>query len=539
MANSTPNPTACASTEEESRKPETAGQWLRPSPIAILYFVLSSIKAILSQFIVVAPAVLVGYNSMKNDPWLALPIVLGILALLITSAILHYYFFQYRLSESNIEIRSGVISKKHINLPFSRIQNVKIERPIYYRLTGFACLILDTAGSNQQEAKLVAIDLNAAEKLKHEVMSHHQRSTQTESVVSAQDDVTTTLSDAQSVSVGQERVINTRNLKDLVIHGVTSNRIWIFLGVLAPFYDKLLKGAEQALDNMGIDLSVIFDPATHSIWQLGLYALSLALFVMFVLTLFSILGSIMMFYGFTLSKQDDRYIRRSGLFTKHEVSMRHARLQTIAHKRDWLDMLLKRVNLRFEQASSPMNQSAQGGMPSLTDKILVPSVTPAEALDLIQEVYPEQRLDSITFRPISKRFLVRYLGYILAPIYLALAIGLLVIGQYPLVVPLSVVFAFVSLLIFMRWQRYGYAIDDNYLYLRSGAFGIDHVVFPIYKVQQTIFRQSKFMKRRKLASVSFVLASGAMSIPFVPEEEGRGMINQCLYQVETSGKSWM
>jgi len=36
--------------------------------------------------------------------------------------------------------------------------------------------------------------------------------------------------------------------------------------------------------------------------------------------LFSVTGAIFSFYGYTLSKVEGRYIRRSGLFTKHEVS---------------------------------------------------------------------------------------------------------------------------------------------------------------------------------------------------------------------------
>lgn len=520
------------SLKESANVAHATNQWQRLSPIAIVYFGVSFIQGIIGQFIYITPALLLGYNSIKDNPWIGFPIAIGLLALLLTSVMLSFYFFQFRLSKNSIEIRSGVLSKKHVNLPFSRIQNVKIEQPIYYRAIGFACLTLDTAGSRKQEAKVVALKLDFAEKLKQEIMGQHTESTRQSNEAADNKPIETPVSN-------EERIINTRSIKDLVIHGITSNRIWIFLGVLAAFYEKLSKYVEDFLQTFGVDLGKLFDPSTHSLWQLGLYSLSVIMMAMLMLAVFSIFGAIMVFYGFTLSKVEDRYIRRSGLFTRHEVSMRLSRLQSIAHKRDWLDMLLGRVNLRFEQSNAQIGGMENGGISNLTDKIIIPSVTTNEALSLTLDVYPENALENINFIAISKRFFIRYIGVLCAPIYLAVLILLVILAHYALILPTTIVFAFVCVLIFMRWKRWGIAIDENYLYVRKGIFGVDHFVFPIYKVQQTILKQSKFMKRRQLCSVGFILASGAVDVPFIKEVQGRELINRSLCEVENSGKSWM
>ena len=470
--------------EENANVAYATNQWQRLSPIAIVYFGASFIQGIIGQFIYIAPPLLLGYNSIKDNPWIGFPIAIGLLAFLLTSTLLSFYFFQFRLSKNSIEIRSGVLSKKHVNLPFSRIQNVKIEQPIYYRAMGFACLTLDTAGSRKQEAKVVALKLDFAERLKQEIMGQH---------IAVKDQSNDSV-DNKPIEVcvnNEEQIINTRSIKDLVIHGVTSNRIWIFLGVLAPFYEKLSKYIGDFLQKFGIDLSKLFDPSTHSLWQLGLYSLSVAMMAMLMLSLFSIFGAIMTFYGFTLSKVEDRYIRRSGLFTKHEVSMRLSRLQKIAHKRDWLDMLLGRVNLRFEQSNAQTSGMENGGISNISDKIIVPSVTTNEALALTLDVYPENTLGNIHFTAISKRFFIRYIGVLCAPIYLAVLTLLIVLENYALILPITGAFIFVCVLIFMRWKRWGYAIDDKYLYVRKGIFGVDHFVFPIFKVQQSVLKQSK------------------------------------------------
>lgn len=510
-------------------------QWQRLSPIAIVYFGASFIQALVGQFVYIASAVLVTYNSIKDNPWIGVPLAIGAVVLIVVSAILNFYFFQYRLTKSSIEIRSGVLNKKHINLPFSRIQNVKIEQPIYYRVTDFACLTLDTAGSSKQEAKVVALPLAFAEKLKLEIMAQHNQA----KAHAAEGNESKEKGEESVATSSNEQIINTRSIKDLIIHGITSNRIWIFLGVLAPFYEKIVDGITNFLRNFGIDLAQIFDPTTHSMWQLGLYTLSLTMIIMLVLALFSIGGAIITFYGFTLSKIEDRYIRRSGLFTRHEVSMRLSRLQKIAHKRDWLDMLLKRVNVSFEQSSSQMSAAENGAIPNINDKIMVPSVTTDEALALIKDVYPDNRLGRLEFIGISKRFILRYIGYFTLPIYLIIASFLIIQQQFAALVPLSGVFAFICLLIFMRWKRWGYAIDQQFVYIRKGIFGVDYFVFPIYKIQQTTFKQSKFMKPKELCSVKLLVASGAMDIPFIKESQGLDIINRSLHQVETSGKSWM
>ncbi|MFT5756536.1 MAG: putative membrane protein [Alteromonadaceae bacterium] len=506
----------------------TTHTWQRLSPIAILYFSVTFIRTLVGQFIFIAPGLLIAYNTIKNDLFFALPIAIFVGVSLFAYALLSFYFFQYRLSDGSIEIRSGVLNKKQVNLPFSRIQNVKIEQPIYYRHAGFACLTLDTAGSVKQEAKVVALKLEFAEKLKQEILTQHEMHI---------DLLAEHLESTAAIQIPpDETLLNTRTVKDLVIHGITSNRIWIFLGLLAPMYDEIARYSGEFLLAIGFNLGESFNLVTHSWWQVSLYALSMTMFIMLLLTLFSVIGSIMTFYGYTLTKKGDRYIRRSGLFTKHEVTMRLSRLQMITHKRDWLDMLLKRVNLNFEQSNAGM-QGMQNA--SLINKIMVPSIKPAQANALINEVYPNNQLADLPFQAISKRYLMRIIGFIGLPLYLAVLATVLYNNKLQLVFIFSGVFLFLCLLTYMHWLRWGYAADKNYIYVRKGVFGIDYYCFPLYKVQQTSFKQSLFMKRRGLCSIKLVLASGAIDIPFITEEQGKELVNSCLYHIESSGKSWM
>lgn len=520
--------------------PHNLNNWQVLSPIAILYFGVSVFKHLFSNIIFLIPAIAVSYKSILEHPFIWLPGILFALALLSVFAFISFKVYRYRLTDDNIEIRSGIFNKKHLNLPFSRVQNVKIEQPIYYRFSGHACLKLDTAGSAKNEAKLIAIKLDYAQQLKSQIQQHGQNS----EALNKQQHPTADSNEFQSESAPnnatQEIVLNRRKLSDLVIHGITSNRIWIFLGGLAPFYDRIFNYIDEGLTSLGINLTELFSLQSHSILEVALYALSFTMLFMLLLVSFSVIGAIISFYGYTLNKLADKYIRRSGLFTKHEVSMSLSRLQMVVQKQDWLDVLLKRINLYFEQSSSfgkNLDSSAS------SSKIIVPSIKPQESQALIDDAYPDNSLKVLVinneFEAISKRFIFRNIVYIFMPVWLIGLSFTLLNGKLTLALLASILFVTLCGLVVLRWKRWGIAKDKNFVYLRKGLVGVDYYCFPIYKLQQIQFKQNLLMKRRLLATVKFVLASGSLKIPMINEKLAYELIDQGLYQVESSQKSWM
>ncbi|MFB0998696.1 MAG: PH domain-containing protein, partial [Colwellia sp.] len=303
-------------TTQSTEVSKSTKDWQRISPIAIIYFLAKIVVGFLSNIVVFLPVLYLSYDNFIANPHLWLPIGLGIIVVIGLSTFLSFYFFQYRLYQDHIEIRSGVISKTYVNLPFAKIQNVKLEQPIYYRLFGFTCLQLDTAGSAKQEAKVVALKIEFAEQLKKEILAQHKIANS-----AALNETTDTLDHSTTDKKDSEVVLNTRSISDLIIHGVTNNRIWIFLGGLAPFFDDFGRYIVDFFGGLGIDLEKFLTFADKPMWQIGLYAVTLTFIILLPFTLFSIAGSIITFYNYTLSKVGDRYIRRSGLLTKYEVIM--------------------------------------------------------------------------------------------------------------------------------------------------------------------------------------------------------------------------
>jgi putative membrane protein len=208
----------------------------------------------------------------------------------------------------------------------------------------------------------------------------------------------------------------------------------------------------------------------------------------------------------------------------------------ISRQQDWLDILLNRINLTFEQ-NNVIGQGMQPG--SLHNKIMVPSITANECQTLINDVFPDNTMEELTYTRISKRFLLRNIGYILTPLLIALSVLAVITNKLSLLNYIVPVYVLLSGLIFCRWYRWGYARDKQFIYVRKGVLGVDYYCFPIYKVQQTKFKQSIFLKRHQLCSLSIVLASGAVHVPYMSEKQGYDITNDILYQVEESRRSWM
>lgn len=536
-----------ANMEEPKLKVETGDEWQRLSLISILYFTIRNFTNSAQVLIYTIPALAISFNIWDN---LLSPEVLigaGILFLSTSvSGVISFLMYKFRVHNQHVEIHHGVFQRRYTNLPLWRIQNVKIERPFYYRPFGYALVVLDTAGSGKEEAKIVAVPEDYAEALKKQVLYEKALHDEGDLDCLPNED----LSDEQSSSFptprtrakavdsshSNEEVLNRRSVKDIIIHGITNNRVWIILGAAAPFYDDVFGLVSEWLADKGLQLNQLVGEQTVAWWQFGLYAFVILMMLMALVALLSVGGALFTFYGYTLSRTGDRYIRRSGLLNKLEVSMRASRIQMITAKQDWLDKILKRVNLYFEQNSTAGQQMQELMSPN---KLIVPSVTEDEAFALSQEVMPGCDLRGQDYQTISKRFITFWLlaGWTL-PFIIFFTIGA-VSSHLDIMLGSLVVFSAVSLLLTLRWWRWGIAYDSKYVYIRRGRIGIDYQCFEPYKAQQVIVKQSVFMKRRKQATVKFVLASGAVTVPFLPEDYVNKLADSVLFEVESTRRSWM
>ena len=509
------------------------GNWQRVSKLALVDFFLKRIIRIVSSAVYAIPVMWASFDTLKNNiPYVILG-GLTLICLLALSAFLQYHFFKYRLKQDNIEIHAGVFLKKHLDLPFTRIQNVKLITPVYFRPFNYTTIELDTAGSAKNEARIVAVSMNVANDIKQQILAYQQKQQS-----AAEKDVKNSHAehDENNIEiVSSETLLNERSLKDLVIHGLTSNRVFIFLAMLAPMANTIFEKANTFFLSLGLDIKGFLFESNHPWWQLSLYFISTFIMVYLIVMLLSVLGAVIAFYGYKLTKRNSNYIQRSGLLSIHEVVMKKARLQMIVRQQDWLDVLIKRVNLKFNQ----MGGIERHKQNSLRNKLMVPSVKVDECYQLIDEVWPTNNMTNINYQRISLCFIIRGIGLCITPLTSIICIMAMITQQWMLWPVSLLFFAITSVLLYCRWRRWGYAMDDEYIYVRKGLFGVNYYCFAIEKIQMVKFKQSIFLRRHKLCHNVFVTAASTLTIPFIAQDIGWQMLSKSLYSVESLKKSWM
>lgn len=516
----------CLAQQRNAASLQTLQQWQRLSPIALLFFCLRLFKAVFGNIGVLAPSLLVFYQGIQRYPGYFAIALVSILVLLTAVGILGYWLFRFRVIADTVEIHSGILRKKQLNLPFSRIQNVRLLQPLYYRLSDHLCVALDTAGSNQQEAKLAALPRGLAEQLQHAIYLAKAEHTDDATAVPAQN--------LEALNFAGGQLLCSRSVKDLVLYGISNNRVMLVLGLAAPFYKPITEFVGQQLDALGLDLANWFNPDLQSWLWLGLAAFALTMLIMLLITLLSIASSVLSYYQFQLWRINDRYVRRSGLLTRHEISMKASRLQWLHLQQDWLDKLLGRCNLHYEQVNAPFSEyqeQAEHG------KIMVPALLPSVATTLLSEVYPDNQLAQRAFANVNWRYL---LPVVLICLLLGVLSQCLLLATQPEIAILSLV-ALSALfgLYVLRWRRFGYAMDTTYLYIRQGVIGIDYYCIPLHKLQQLTIKQHWFMQKAGLKHLTVVFASGSLTIPYMAAADAAAIANYALYQAESSSKGWM
>src|SRR5690606_18244735 len=115
--------------------------------------------------------VLGAYLILKTPTGLTLfYIVLGTIVLaaaVLVYSILYYRNFLFHIDYRNEEfiLQKGVISTQNIAIPFDKIQQVYFKRSILERIINTYRVVIDTAGSNQEEVSITAITKEDADLL--------------------------------------------------------------------------------------------------------------------------------------------------------------------------------------------------------------------------------------------------------------------------------------------------------------------------------------------------------------------------------------
>jgi len=499
-------------------KTPEAGIWHRTSPFAILFFIGRILRLITKnarQSLAPLFALLVAY---QGD--LVSKLILGgsAFAIVVTVAsVLSYWFFRFQLLNDSILIRQGVIKKKQLDIKFERIQGINTQQNIVYRYLGLVTVTFDTAGSAGSEGNLPAVTRAFAESLRAQISGNQDRGESADTATNLPGDALVHL-----------------DWRDMIRIGLADRRALLVVAFAGPLFERLADDAEQAVaGTIAMAAGYGLDIDTSNVVWLGISAVSI---LVVLLVLLSIAAAFLRFHDFQLFLGGRTLRSNGGLLTRHEHSMELGKIQTLRLQQGIVQCWLGRFRMTARQAVSGGRQRKQ----KLFD---IPVVTATLADQLrTQLLGPEsgaltQDPRSGQFTSVSPYYMrsrILFLGLVPALIATTLfwsglgVISLLFLLWIPLLAALA----------YRNWRRAGYLHDDNEIVRRSGFLGYRTVGLLFRKIQRVSVTQSRYQRRKNLASLRMYMASGSVRVPYIDHATAMQLRDYILYKVESSDKAW-
>ena len=492
---------------------EDSTQWSRLSPWAVAYHSAHSIRKILTNAVTLAPIVV---GITQADGWLVPGIAVGLgIAAIVLHAGLSVRRFRYQLLDGRLKVRQGIFEVAQIDLDFSRVQNVSIINPFYFRPLGLVSLTIESAGSSDEEVVLAALRDDHAEHIRQAIA---QSRTAAAAITEEQD----------------AEVLITREPRDLVIHGLSSNQAWLVLAGFMGVYSQMPDAWQ--LDREAFVAALPPGVLASSAVQMVLFAGILLLLGLVVMLALSVLASLLIYGNFELRRVRDGFAARQGAISSRQLNVRQQRIQTVVVRQNWIAKLFMRFNVSFEQISHVQ----PGG--ETTGRLMIPAVLIGQSNELTSIAMPlapsaiTRKTESFT--KVNTYYLRKRLLWLGLMYGVALVMAL---AQPAAWAPaaLTAITLLIAVAQCRKWRLLGFAIDGDYLTVRSGLIGHNYVVAPLYKVQRITLEQTPFMRRRSLTHLRLYLASRTVVLPCLPEPQANEVANYVLSLIEARPRPWM
>ncbi len=493
--------------------------WQRLSPVSIIYFIIKfTISAVKEWFVNSIPALAAFAFMVDNKLFWLCTIVPTLLLLLFIFGFLYYWYFRFQAKDGEIIIQRGIISKEHLNLQYSRVQNVNIGRPFYFAPLKLVNCIIESAGSKATEVNLPGVSEAFALAVRRDVFA-------AEKIVDAsQDKPAHENSTDIDTSKPMLRLSNWESAKS----GLTSYVAFIALAALAPFMDKF---SGFIAGNIFPSLMDLVEPVVGHPVIAGIVIVVISSLLIFLLiTSASVVGAFVRYYRFEPYNSEDKLVRVAGLLERKSTTLTKMKVQSVLIKQNLIARLLNRVSLQYRQVG--VSQTNDNNNAS----VKIPMLEPVETNRFTSAVFSDcPKPDFVNIHP---SYVTRVFFYFwLLPATVIVSMSVLLLSKYCLLALMLLAPIFV--LLKLQYRRYGFWFNEDFGAIRSGLFGQSMVIFPLYKVQITKVRQSRGQKRRNVGNLHVQLGSGSESIPYLPMDLLNNFVNSALFKTESSPKAWM
>ena len=273
---------------------QSESEWHQLSPFSIVFFIINfTVRFIREGIINLAPALAIFITQVDDKLfWLAIAGAAFVVGLIIFS-ILYYRNFRYRVSDGQIILRRGILSKERTTLKFEKVQNVNLATPFYFAPLNLVNCIFDSAGSAQKEISLPGISNEYAEQVRTDIFDY--KSQLKASVIDANTSQESNDEEGNNASINDKPIIRL-SLAEIARFGLSSNMTFILLAVLAPFMETIVEFSKESIVPNIVSVLTTVLPQTSLLNVIAVVLFTML--VIFTALMLSVLSSIIQFYNF-------------------------------------------------------------------------------------------------------------------------------------------------------------------------------------------------------------------------------------------------
>ena len=496
----------------EFDSPRRQSQW------AIIFIVLRFIRKLALQLWPLLAAFALGRSGNSWDKYELIAAFFGGFGMIVS--VISYYRFYFQISDTELIIRKGILKKVKLNIPFERIQSINFKQTVIHRLLQVTEIVMETAGSKEQETKIDALSIPDAERLRQYILDRKADLLKDGKAILYED---------QQVhdEVTTEHTILSLSPRDLLKVGLTQNHF-------APV------GLLGGLIGTGFFYSYTFgievEDAIRTVWKYGenLTIPQMILGGIFALVIsvsFSVIKTFLRYYNLRFWRSGERFQVVQGLLTRREFAALDKKIQILNWGSNPIERWMSLINIRFSQAKSGNKEikTMQFEIPGCTDDKL--SFIKKEWLGYVPSE-PEE------YHPVSIHYFWHFLIYAVL-IGIPILVGIFVFGPIKSGIVVTVIWL---LSILFRWKSYKkkiYAFSNLELYVGGGVLGHRHSLLPVHKVQNVSIQQNPYQWRRDLSDLNIYTAAGTITIPYIGSEQAQKIMDHLIYKVEISKQKWM
>jgi putative membrane protein len=415
--------------------------------------------------------------------------------------------FMYGVGETDVVIEHGILTRVRRSIPFSRIQDVSIDRGPISRMIGLAKVRIETGGGAKDEGVLDSVSYEEAERLRKAIRSAKARLERGQAAAAAvagdleaPEDVDETDGDVIfRMSLGRVLLFGLFNfsLAYLVVFAFAAQFFTQGIGFDAEVVENWIRRSSEAA--AGVASEVV--AASRIILVIGMIMIAIGAIALGYLV--GLVTTLLRDFGFTLTANQDRYLVSRGLLTTRQTAAAKPRIQLARIDTGPLRRRLNWFALTFQTLSDAT--AAEGGQLKVAPFARQAEVERVLAEQPPLDVPPPDRYEAVSRLRIYKNLV----GWSFVPVTAAITIAVVLIQMnrmqwredpavstmlistlaLPVLAAIALVPAF-ALIATFEWRKHGYGFSGDVLFVRRGAWSQRTWVIPVRNIEVVTLRRS-------------------------------------------------